>query len=164
MSMMLTFQPMERESALVVLHWHYDPPYEMYNLDAYDAEATLSDLLDPENAYYAVRNEEGDLVAFCCFGADAQVPGGDYSAPALDVGLGVRPDLTGQGSGLDYVLAVLAFASAEFNPKAFRVSIALFNRRAQWVWERAGFVVVQRFRREVDGLSFVVMMRPAPAG
>jgi [ribosomal protein S18]-alanine N-acetyltransferase len=162
MSLILTFEPMDRESAVTVLHWHYDAPYDLYNLDAYDAEETLADLLDPQNAYHALRDEQGELVAFCCFGADAQVPGGGYSAAALDVGLGVRPDLTGQGQGLDYVLAVLGFAAVKFNTAAFRVTVALFNQRARRVWEKAGFVEVQRFRRESDGRTFVVMMRPAP--
>jgi RimJ/RimL family protein N-acetyltransferase len=162
MSLILAFEPMDRASAVEVVHWHYDAPYDLYNLDAYDVEETLSDLLDPLNAYYALRDERGKLVAFCCFGPDAEVPGGDYAAAALDVGLGVRPDLTGEGQGLDYVLAVLGFATAQFKPPAFRVTVALFNQRARRVWEKAGFAEVQRFRRGSDGRTFVVMMRPAP--
>lgn len=162
MSLILTFEPMDRPSALAVLRWHYDAPYDLYNLDSYDFEETLSDLLDPGNAYHTLWDERGKLVAFCCFGVDAQVAGGDYSAPALDVGLGVRPDLTGQGYGLDYVLAVLGFAEAESQVSAFRVTVALFNQRARRVWEKAGFVEVHRFRRASDGRTFVIMMRPAP--
>jgi len=162
MSLILTFEKMDRATALEVLRWHYDAPYDLYNLDAYDVEETLDDLLDPENAYYALRDERDELVAFCCFGPDAQVPGGDYTAAALDVGLGVRPDLTGQGSGLDYVLAVLGFATAGYKPAAFRVTVALFNQRARRVWEKAGFAEVQRFRRGSDGRTFVIMMRPTP--
>jgi [ribosomal protein S18]-alanine N-acetyltransferase len=161
MSLILTFEPIDRASALAVLRWHYDVPYDLYNLDSYNIEDTLNDLLDPDNAYQTLRDERGDIVAFCCFGADAQVAGGDYSATALDVGLGVRPDLTGQGHGLDYVLAVLAFAAAQFNVAVFRVTIALFNQRARRVWEKAGFVEVHRFRRPSDGRTFVIMMRPA---
>jgi hypothetical protein len=36
-------------------------------------------------------------IGFCCFGPDAQLRGGDYHEPALDVGLGLRPDLVGKG-------------------------------------------------------------------
>ena len=46
--------------------------------------------IDPQNRYYQIEDERGDFAAFCCFGWDAQVPGGDYSADALDVGL-ARP-------------------------------------------------------------------------
>lgn len=28
-------------------------------------------------------------MGYCCFGTDARVPGGDYSADALDIGLGM---------------------------------------------------------------------------
>ena len=57
--------------------------------------------LAPKNGYLAVRDSEGALVGFCCFGFEGQVPGGDYSVDALDVGIGMRPELTGQGLGYD---------------------------------------------------------------
>ncbi len=124
-----------------------------------DVEKTTQVFLDPEYAYYALLTAEGELVAYCCFGADAQVPGGDYGADALDIGLGVRPDLTGQGQGSAYVQAVLDFARRAFSLSAFRVTIAEFNGRALRVWEKAGFRRVQRFRREGDDLVFLVLVR-----
>jgi RimJ/RimL family protein N-acetyltransferase len=113
--------------------------------------------INPQNGYFCIFAENEALVAFCCFGHDAQVPGGDYSAPALDIGLGVRPDLTGQGRGLSFVEAVLGFAHHSFAPPTFRVTIADFNKRAQRVWEKAGFRPVQTFQRQYDDLEFVVM-------
>ena len=100
-------------------------------------------------------------MANCCFGPDAQVPGGDYEAAALDIGLGLRPDLTGQGRGLHYASAVCDFARNTLAPAEFRVTVARFNRRARRVWENAGFVRVQTFERQPDGLPFVVLTRDA---
>jgi [ribosomal protein S18]-alanine N-acetyltransferase len=94
--MSLIFHPMEEANAHTLISWRYDPPYDIYNILASTVEE-VSFLTDPHNAYYSLHNEDGILEAFCCFGADAQVPGGDYTADALDVGWGVRPDLTGQG-------------------------------------------------------------------
>lgn len=157
---MFRFYPMDEPYARAILEWQYEAPYDVYNLDPGD-EAAVQAFLDPEYGYYAVVDERGDLVAFCCFGADAQVPGGLYDAPALDVGLGVRPDLTGRGRGHAYVDAVLDFARRTYAPPAFRVTIAAFNQRALRVWEQAGFRPDQAFHRSGDGTPFVVLVRKA---
>jgi len=154
-----TFQLMDEASARATLEWRYDTPYDLYNIAPDDAEKEMQLLLDPRNAYYTITDEHGHMVAYCCFGLDGQVAGGDYSAAALDIGLGVRPDLTGQGRGLTYVNAVLDFARRTFAPTAFRVTVAEFNKRALRVWEKAGFRPVQTFQRETDGRPFVVLIR-----
>ena len=92
-----------------------------------------------------MRDESGRLVGFCSFGVDGQVPGGDYRAEALDIGMGICPDFTGKGLGSSFVRAVLDFAEKEFQAKAYRVTIVAFNRRARRVWERNNFQQVQSF-------------------
>lgn len=172
--MKLRFEPMDEAAARAIHAWRYEPPYDLYNLGDEPLLGFLRAFLDPRNAYYSVFDEESGLVAYCCFGPDAQVPGGDYDLLAVDVGLGLRPDRTGQGQGLSYAQAVLDFARrtpaalAAAGPLpdgaparlAFRVTVAAFNLRAQRVWEKAGFRVVQRFERAGDPLPFVVMVRP----
>jgi len=163
--MPLSCSPMDPVSARAVSTWRYDAPYEIYNVAPDRIEEEVQALLDPQNAYYVLTDERGSLVAYCCFGRDAQVPGGDYTADALDIGLAVRPDLTGQGCGHTYVDAVLGFARRTFAPAAFRVTVAALNRRALPVWERAGFRPVQEFARTPDGLPFVVLTRASlPSG
>lgn len=160
-AMSLTFQPMDEVSARAILTWRYEVPYDLYNLEPRDAEAAVQFFLDPQNGYQSITDEQGELVAYCCFGLDAQVPGGDYDMPALDIGLGVRPDLTGQGRGLGYVRATLGVAQRTIVPDTFRVTVAEFNERAQKVWRRAGFRPVQRFVRPQDGRPFVILLRKA---
>ena len=85
-------------------------------------------------------DEEDALIGFCCFGFEGQVPGGDYSQDALDVGIGMRPELTGQGLGYDFVAAVLAYAEKTYRPAAAtRHRLPCFNRRSQRVFEKHGF-------------------------
>ncbi len=155
--MKLDFRAMDEASAQAITRWRYEPPYDVYNVRP-DAVHVF---LDPKNAYYRITDGQGQLIAFCCFGPDAQVPGGDYTAAALDIGLGVRPDLTGKGQGLRYVAAVLAFAGRTFAATRWRVTVAKFNRRALRVWEKAGFRPVQTFRRGGAGRAFVVLARDA---
>ncbi len=132
------------------LEWRYAPPYDVYDLikvGATDEQiaAEAAYFLDPETRCHVICDEGGALVGFCTFGQDGQVPGGDYSAGALDIGLGMRPELTGQGNGRFLVRAVIDFAVATWQPPQLRVTIAEFNRRAQRVWRQAGFVQTQRF-------------------
>jgi len=147
---------MDEASACAIVTWCYDAPYDMYNPARKGAENAIHDFLDPENAYYCIATERGDVQAYCCFGHAAQVPGGDYHEDALDMGLGVRPDLTGQRRGHLFVQAVLGFAEREFAPASLRVTIAEFNRRAQRVWRGAGFKQIQAFSRSGDGMPFLI--------
>jgi RimJ/RimL family protein N-acetyltransferase len=153
----LSFEPMDKETARAVLGWRYDPPYDVYNTPPEHIAEGVQLLLNPANAYHKVVGPGDDVVAYCCFGPDGQVPGGDYTLDALDIGLGVRPDLTGKGQGSTYVAAVLSFASEAFGPIAYRVTIAEFNQRARSVWQKVGFRVVQTFLREGDDLPFCVL-------
>lgn len=153
-----TFRPMDKASAQEILAWRYDKPYDLYNLGTGDDAQTLQVFLDPQYAYYIIKDGEA-AVAYCCFGPDAQVPGGDYSQPAVDVGMGVRPDLTGQRQGSVFVQSVLGFGRRVLSPELFRVTIAVFNARARRVWAKAGFRQTQVFCRDTDGMDFVVMVR-----
>ena len=85
------------------------------------------------------------MAGFITFGADARVPGGDYSDLGLDIGLGIKPELTGRGLGADHVEAVVEFARATFDGAPRRVTIAGANERAVRVWAGRGFIETQRF-------------------
>jgi RimJ/RimL family protein N-acetyltransferase len=134
------------DAARTILTWRYEGPYAVYNGDPAHLEATALTWAGPDSGCFAARDAGGEVVGFCSFGADARVPGGDYAdARALDVGLGLRPDLTGRGHGLAFVRAVLRFGRRRFRPARFRLTVAAFNQRALRVYERAGFRVTHRF-------------------
>jgi ribosomal-protein-alanine N-acetyltransferase len=154
----LILRPLEQAHAHEIIGWHYEPPYDLYDLDQGDPGEIVESLLDPACAYHAILTPEGELVAFCCFGEDGQVPGGNYSAEALDLGLGVRPDLTGQGQSHVYIQAVLAYARLKYAPHSYRVTIAAFNTRAQRAWTKAGFRPVQRFESTHSRQPFVILV------
>jgi RimJ/RimL family protein N-acetyltransferase len=153
------FGPADRAAIRQFVGWQYEPPYDVYNLDLHETEELLRYFLQPDVNCYVITDKDGDLLAYCTFGPDGQVPGGDYHDTALDIGLGVRPDLTGQGQGHTFVNAVLDFARRTFAPVLFRVTIAEFNQRAQRVWMKAGFDLVSRFGRTADGMPFVIFVR-----
>jgi RimJ/RimL family protein N-acetyltransferase len=131
----------------------------MYNMSTEELESQVRFFSDPENAYFAITDEQGELLGFCNFGADARVPGGDYAAAAIDIGMGMRPDLTGKGFGKQYAAAVFNFAGTRYSEKQHRVTVAEFNRRAQRLCRRFGFTTLSRFTRTADGKPFIIMAR-----
>ena len=154
-----SFRSMDEVSARDIAAWRYPPPYDLYNCDPADVETQVKTFLNPTNHYFTVWNDQTDRIAFRCFGPDAQVPGGDYRAPALDMGGGLRPDLTGQGLGAPVLQAAFTFARHTFDPPAFRATVAAFNQRALRVCKRVGYRPVQRFQHAGSGREFVVLWR-----
>ncbi|MEH2111490.1 GNAT family N-acetyltransferase [Nostoc sp.] len=155
---MFTFNLINESNARAILSWRYEPLYDLYNYSEPEANL-LQHILHPQNTFYSILDENGELVAYCSFGQDGQVTGGDYHEQALDIGMGIRPDLTGRGKGAEYTNAVLEFADSFFQPKAFRVTIAAFNKRAIRVWQKLGFKHQQSFERGSDGMQFIVLLR-----
>jgi len=154
MCIKITLSPLNETSAHEIARWRYNPPYDVYNLE--DVKDTIEYVLEPHNCFYAVHDAQGELIGFCSFGEDGQVPGGDYTQEALDIGMGIRPDLTGQGRGGEYISSILDFAKLAFSPKRFRVTIARFNRRAQRVWVKNGFHYMHQFTHEASGRDFQI--------
>ncbi|MEM8809231.1 MAG: GNAT family N-acetyltransferase [Cyanobacteria bacterium P01_G01_bin.38] len=156
------FQSLKKRHALAILSWRYPAPYDVYNFAPETHQADLRYLIDPKNAFFAILNRQGELEGYCSFGADGQVPGGNYSAQALDLGMGIRPDLVGQGRGKAYVLAVARYGTQRYQTRQLRVTIAAFNQRAQRVWQKLGFEPVETFEKIEDGESsgkkFIVMI------
>ena len=104
--MEFVFHPHKKHHALAILSWQYPAHYDVYNFQEDNRQADLSYLLDPKNAFFTILNQRGELYGYCSFGADGQVPGGDYSEQALDIGMGIKPDLVGQGNGKRYAMAI----------------------------------------------------------
>jgi [ribosomal protein S18]-alanine N-acetyltransferase len=151
----IAIAPMEQDEAESIAAWRYDPPYDFYDWAA-DAE-DLAELLDPvrrRDRYYAARDADANLIGF--YGLDRR---GDVAV----VGLGLRPDLTGRGFGLEFLQAGLRFAQTRLEPSRYQLAVAEFNRRAIKVYERAGFVRTRTFSHETNGgvFRFVELERPA---
>jgi [ribosomal protein S18]-alanine N-acetyltransferase len=150
----LRILPMTQSDAEEIAGWRYEPPYSFYDADA-DAD-DLRLLLDPatrENRYFAAFQRE-QLVGFFEF-----KPRGED----VELGLGLRPDLTGRGLGLEFVAAGMAFGRERFRPRTFTLAVATFNARAIRVYERAGFEAVREYDHETNGgvHRFLELARPA---
>ncbi|MCP4417295.1 MAG: GNAT family N-acetyltransferase [Chloroflexi bacterium] len=154
--------PLTAKHVSQILTWRYEPPYDLYDMGKGTADPLeLTEAIDyfsqPHYHFRAMlRQPAAELVAFCSFGLDGQVGGGDYSAEAVDIGLGVHPNLTGRGLGGMFVGVAIDYAQKTFDSPQLRITIAEFNRRAQKVWQRHDFVPVQQFRSNVGERPFII--------
>jgi ribosomal-protein-alanine N-acetyltransferase len=140
------FRQMDDIDAREISGWRYEPPYDFYDSAADPAD--LAELLDPErrkDVYFSALDEENGLVGFFQFEKEDQT---------VDVGLGLRPNLTGRGLGAEFVLSGLAFARERFSPERFTLSVATFNARAIGVYERAGFRRGEVYTHETNGVEY----------
>ena len=149
------FRQMDDADAREISGWRYEPPYDFYDSTADPAD--LAELLDPQSrrdAYFSALDGENRLVGFFQY---------EESDEAVDVGLGLRPDLTGRGLGVEFVLAGPAFARERFSPRRFTLSVATFNGRAIAVYERVGFRRGKIQTHETSGgeYEFLSMWREA---
>ena len=101
---------------------------------------------------------EDALVGFCTFGLDGRVDGGNYSQPALDIGMGMKPDLTGQKHGDNFIATIIQYANETFAPPRLRVTITTTNARARRVWQKAGFIQQERFTCPRNDKPFLIFV------
>ncbi len=137
---------MDQKGAETIVAWHYEEPYTFYDTDQ-DAE-DLEEFLDPENwpdRRYTIHDDEGDLIGFFSF---------KMRGETLDIGLGLRPDLTGKGMGLEFVKAGMEYGVSRFHPDRFSLAVATFNQRAIRVYLKAGFERGEIFLNKTNGGEF----------
>ena len=154
-----TIRPMTAADAHAVAAWRYPGEYSFYNADA-DAD-DLTELLDP--AGWGQRYFAADETAHHELAGFLEVK---LTGPVAEIGLGLRPDLTGHGAGESFVRTCLRFASATLGAQSYTLAVAAFNHQAITVYERAGFQKVERFEHVTNGglHAFIRMTRSTIEG
>lgn len=141
-----TFKEMTQEQAEeIASKWRYEGEYSFYDISA--DEEDLVEFLNPEtrdDSYYIVKQGDEELGFF----SFAVV---EYS---VDIGLGMKPEMTGRGLGLDFLKAGLAYAVVKYNPLEITLSVATFNERAIKVYKKVGFEPVETFMQDTNGSRF----------
>jgi len=139
-----------------VLAWRYPPPYHVYDdWEAGDA-AEFMDASRRDGVWFAV--DDASTGTFAGF-AELRMVG-----TVAEVGLGMRPDLTGRGLGASFIAAILAFARDRWAPIEFALDVFPWNERAIRAYERAGFTKGEVYERTFpDGnrATFLRMSRSA---
>ena len=141
------FEIMTLEQAQdIAFNWHYNGEYSFYDMEA-DKE-DLDEFLDPEirgNSMYAVINNN-ELIGFFSVNKEEE--------KTFDIGLGLKPDLTGRGKGLEFLTAGMEFVKNEYKPEKITLSVATFNQRAIKVYRKFGFNDINTFMQDTNGSTF----------
>lgn len=138
------FKLMTQEQAEeIAFNWHYDAEYSFYDMEA-DQE-DLVDFLDPKNRGDSnfVVTKDNDIIGFFSFNKVA--------INTIDIGLGMRPNLVGNGNGLEFLKAGIEFAKSKYSPQKITLSVATFNKRAIKVYRKTGFIEVETFMQYTNG-------------
>ena len=150
---------MVEQDARAILLWRYDEPYNFYNPpEQCEADYYVQQFLDPELMFHAVVDVTDTLAGFCSYGVDGQVRGGDYTEDALDVGLGMKPELTGQGRGREFFQTILEH-SKTFSAAKVRLTVATFNQRAICLYKCFGFEEDTQFFDTLSYMPYTILTR-----
>jgi [ribosomal protein S18]-alanine N-acetyltransferase len=136
----------QQEAEEIAYNWHYDGNYSFYDMEA-DKE-DLAGFLNPElrgDSVFTVYKVE-EIIGYFSVNQTA--------AATYDIGLGMRPELTGSGMGLDFMKAGMDFVKSRFKPDIITLSVAMFNQRAIKVYRRMGFIDLDTCMQNTNGGSY----------
>ena len=146
------------EYALLVSRWTYDDIYSLYN----HSEEFVTNCMD--GMHFAFINSNRELLGYLCYGKEARIPTVEedvYEDNYLDIGLHIRPDLTGKKLGSSFLSACLKYAQETFDANHYRATIASFNKRAINLCVRSDFYIVQTVTHLITGSKFTIVKMDA---
>lgn len=124
----------------IVSSWDYDDVYSFYDMAADEDDLRIfMDTKNWQNTIRAVLNESDEFW----------------------LSLGLRPDLTGQGLGEEFVLECVRYAISQYKliKHTIKLAVALFNQRAIKVYQRVGFIETNKPIRDthIGRVDFIEM-------
>ncbi len=140
---MYKIEKMTQDIALHIADdWKYPDEFSFY-----DMTEALEDLRG--DSYYSVF-EDGILIGYFCFYEEDEI---------VEIGLRLRPDLIGQGKGIEFFNLITEFIVNETNNKRLRLSVAKFDKGAIKVYKKAGFYEMSSKKVNTNGgiHEFVIM-------
>jgi [ribosomal protein S18]-alanine N-acetyltransferase len=153
--MELHMDKVSTDVAIDILSWRHDQPYDFYNNE--QTPEAISEML--AESYFSVFDDHKEVVGFFCAGSSAQVPNEiyTYSQGFIDIGLGMRPEFTGQGNGTLFFTAVLSQIDKMLGISSKRLTVAKFNDRAIRLYEKMGFSREAEFIK--GSTEFIIMIK-----
>ncbi|MCY9696476.1 GNAT family N-acetyltransferase [Paenibacillus alginolyticus] len=131
--------------------WRYSPPYDLYNWSPWENmlqdQAEFADPQIRAEQYRAVLDEDGLLSGFVQFFPIVGV---------TRLGLGLRPDLCGKGSGIgtQFVQLLVQEAQRRMPQQEIDLEVLVWNKRAIQTYERAGFTITDTYdKRTPTGIA-----------
>ncbi|ULL13244.1 GNAT family N-acetyltransferase [Paenibacillus sp. H1-7] len=138
----LRIVPLTEEHCKEICSWTYPVPYHIYNWPSWEKmvadQEEFADETLREQQYRAVVDADGEMVGFAQFFPMTGV---------TRLGLGMRPDLCGQGLGVEFVRTIAAEAKQKAPSNEIDLEVLVWNIRAFRVYQKAGFVHTDTYER-----------------
>ncbi|MFC7319443.1 GNAT family N-acetyltransferase [Halobacillus campisalis] len=138
-----------QKEAEEISEWHYEGEYSFYDMKA-----------DPEDYEEFIHEETRSPYTYSVYESDDLM--GFFSVykgedETISIGLGMHPEWTGKGLGESFIREGLDALSKELTFSKISLAVAVFNKRAIAVYERAGFVPVHTYQQKTNGASYTFL-------
>lgn len=108
--------------------------------DPEDYEEIISPVLRKSNYFQVVENNE--LFGFFVL---------EQSADIVDMGLCMKPEITGNGLGIQFISLIIIYVKQHYSVSTIRLNVAKFNIRAQKCYEKSGFIKTREYQQPTNG-------------
>ncbi|GGG09883.1 N-acetyltransferase [Paenibacillus albidus] len=133
---------MEVHQAAEVCEWIYEAPYDIYGWMPWPQMQELNiEFGDPQlrrEQYVSVINEQGRL---CGFAQLFPMEG------VVRLGIGMRPDLCGQGLGHLFMEPIVREALKRYPEREIDLEVLTWNQRAIRTYQKCGFRITDTYER-----------------
>ncbi|MGH4124226.1 MAG: GNAT family N-acetyltransferase [Clostridium sp.] len=143
------FRKVSNNNVEDMLTWKYEGIYSFFDNDFSQGKIDYVKSFPTDNNVYAIYNGKNVLVGNCAL----------YLNDKVTFSIQIRPNLTSQGMGKEFLEAFLSFAKVKYNLKSIGLSVVKFNERAIRLYKSLNFIAVNEFiGKTVNGeMEFITM-------
>lgn len=143
------FRRVTNEDVKDLLTWKYDGIYSFFDNDFSQGKIDYIKSFPNDNNVFSVYNKKNELVGSCAI----------YLNEKTTFSVQMRPSLTSQGLGKEFMQAFLNFVKDKYNLKSIGLSVLKFNERAFRLYKSLDFKVTGEFvGKTVKGeMEFIAM-------
>ncbi|HEM2802910.1 TPA: GNAT family N-acetyltransferase [Streptococcus suis] len=128
--------PLPQDLALEIANqWRYQPPLDAYTISA--NPETYAEMISPEargDRFFAVIRNAALMGYFCI----------DQDGETVDIHLGMKPSLMGQGNGRAFYQAIEDYLVEHVQPASIKLTVASSHQVAQKLFRALGFTEIEK--------------------
>lgn len=129
------FRRVTNEDVEELLTWKYEGIYSFFDNDFSQGKIDYVKSFPNDSNVFSVYNSKNELIGNC----------GVYLNDKVTFSVQLRPSLTSQGLGKEFVSSILNFIKEKYNLTTIGLTVLKFNERAIRLYKSLGFKVTNEF-------------------